>query len=68
MSAQCPNCNAAGYVVNKRKSEVKMECLDCHHRWITESKICPWCQRQNGYAVEGICAQCYSEKLALNHR
>lgn len=64
MCQQCPQCNGNGYVADKRKKQVKMECLECHHHWITESKICPKCERPNGYAVDGICAQCYSEQLS----
>jgi hypothetical protein len=62
MSANCPNCGGNGYVADKRKQDVKMECFDCHTRWITTSKICPSCERPNGFAVEGLCCQCYAEK------
>ena len=60
MSDKCGVCGGQGYVIDKRKKEVKMECKDCKNKWITSSKTCPKCKRPNGFAVEGVCAQCYS--------
>jgi hypothetical protein len=60
MSARCGVCGGHGYVVNKQKNEVKMECVDCKIIWVTDSKTCPNCLRPNGYAVDGPCAQCYA--------
>ncbi|OIK13566.1 hypothetical protein BIV60_13810 [Bacillus sp. MUM 116] len=62
MSAQCPKCNGMGFVMKKQKNELKMECLYCYHRWLAMSKICPKCTRPNGFEVEGVCPQCYSEQ------
>lgn len=61
---RCPKCGGNAYVIDKQKTQVKMECLDCKVTWKTDSKICPNCLRHNGYTVPGLCAQCYSEKLA----
>jgi hypothetical protein len=60
MSARCGVCGGHGYVVKKQKSEVKLECMSCRTTWVKESKICPNCARPNGYAVDGLCAQCYA--------
>lgn len=63
MSGQCPKCGSQNHFVrDKMRKEVKMLCLDCGHKWLTESKICPKCERPNGFAVDGLCSQCYSDK------
>jgi rRNA maturation protein Nop10 len=60
MSSNCPKCGKQGYVINKLRHEVLMECPDCKRTtWYTLSKICPGCGRPNGFAVDGLCAQCY---------
>jgi len=60
MSVKCGMCGGPAYVADKQKSQVKLQCLDCKVTWKVDSKICPKCRRPNGYAVEGLCAQCYS--------
>jgi hypothetical protein len=65
MSNKCPKCGGNAYVIDKRKYKVKMECLECQVTWLTDSRTCPKCKRPNGYAVDGICAQCYSTQLSL---
>lgn len=64
MSVRCGKCGGHPYVVDKRKRQIKLECLDCGVKWVTESKTCPKCLRGNGYAVDGLCAQCYSAQLS----
>lgn len=62
MTIQCPKCGGENtFVSHKMRKEVKLVCTDCGRRWLTESKICPKCHRPNGFAVDGVCSQCYSE-------
>lgn len=57
----CPRCNAKGNVIDQRKKFVMVECPDCNYVWQTRSKICPKCEKPNGYVVEGVCGPCYSK-------
>ncbi|WML38683.1 hypothetical protein RCG19_15960 [Neobacillus sp. OS1-2] len=61
MSARCGVCGGHGYVIDKLKKEVKMECCECSVTWVTDSKTCPKCKKPNGFAVDGVYAQCYAE-------
>ena len=63
--SKCPKCNGDGFVVDKRKYNIKLECLDCREHWLDESRTCPKCKRPNGFAVPGLCSQCYSAQLSL---
>jgi hypothetical protein len=65
--SKCPKCGGNAYVIDKRKYKVKMECLECRVTWLTDSRTCPKCKRPNGYAVDGICAQCFSKMKEAGH-
>jgi predicted amidophosphoribosyltransferase len=67
MSADCPECGNMGYVKQKLKTELKMECFSCKETWYAFSKICPKCKRPNGFAIEGLCAQCYGDRLGSKY-
>lgn len=58
----CPKCGSPGQVHQRTKGgSVICECFECGNRWTTTSPLCPICKKPNGYAVEGICMQCYAE-------
>lgn len=59
--ANCSKCKCVGTVTVHRKSQVKLECPNCKHKWLTKSEICPRCQKSNGFAVPGLCSKCYVE-------
>lgn len=62
---QCPNCGGPAYAIAlRKKKQVKMECGDCKSTWLEDSKICPACEKPNGFTVPGLCSSCYSDKLA----
>jgi predicted RNA-binding Zn-ribbon protein involved in translation (DUF1610 family) len=60
----CPRCSSTGNVIKHIKIAVKIKCPECEKQWYADSKICPRCNKPNGFAVEGVCSECYS----TNHR
>lgn len=60
----CPKCSGKGQVIENRKGTIVAECFSCGIKWRTVSRTCPKCHRPNGYLVDGICSNCYSESRA----
>lgn len=58
----CPKCQTVGNVIGHRKALIKLECPECEAQWSTLSKLCKHCKKPNGYATEGVCSKCYSER------
>jgi hypothetical protein len=59
--AHCPKCEMMGVVIGHRGKTVSLECPNDSSKWLTKSKICPDCEKPNGYAVDGVCSSCYGK-------
>lgn len=57
----CPKCHTNGNVVQHKEKRVMIDCPRCFKSWFADSKICPSCEKPNGFAVEGLCSHCYSD-------
>ena len=61
-SPYCSKCKTMGQVIRplgKNPELLIMECMDCKHKWVSYSKICPVCKEYNKYVIEGMCVSCY---------
>lgn len=56
----CPRCSNNGIIIAHKKKIVKLKCFECEKLWFADSKICPQCNKPNGFAVDGVCSDCYS--------
>lgn len=64
--SNCPKCKTLGHVIHHQNEFVMMECPNCKTKWPTVSEICPICKKTNGFATEGPCSHCYSERHKIS--